>query len=120
VESAEDFDLSSAFLEAWMPTSGGAYDYLRMVLSGGIAQLQGYASGFISLPAPTVESVDSRRVKISWPVSDMQLVASSLRIGLGSGWCGVDTGSFCDHFPDRWGYYYHATYDSTDFFVLDW
>ncbi len=120
VESAEDFDLSTAFLEAWMPTSGGAYDYVRMVLSGGIAQLQGYQGGFISLPAPTVESVDSRRVKISWPVSDMQLAGTSLRVGLGSGWCGVDTGSFCDHFPDRWGYYYHATYDSTDFFVLDW
>jgi hypothetical protein len=102
-----------------MLATGGEYTYYRLVLQSGVAQLQGYDSGFLSLPSPTVSYPDSTTVLLTWSVADMELGNNLLRFGLGSGWCGTETGSYCDHFPDAWGYYYTG-YSSSNFFSMEW
>lgn len=113
------FDAGTAFVEMWaVPTSAG-YSYFRLVLQSGTARLQGYSGGFQALTNPTVSFPDATHARLSWPVSVMNMNTNSFRAGFGAGWCGVDTGSYCDHFPDNWGYYYTG-YSSTNFFSFRW
>jgi len=118
--AAEPFDAASTFVELWGIATSGDYSYYRMAMQSGKATLQGYDSGFIDLGEPSVEYPSSTELKISWPLSDMDPDVDNLRVGFGAGWCAVDTESFCDHFPDGWGYYYHSTYTDSRFFTLTW
>ncbi len=122
IESGEPYVSSTAFVEAWMVASGGDYSYFRLVLQSGTANLQGYdSSGFNSIASPTVDWVDATHVVLSWAISDMgSVIGDSLDVGFGAGWCGVETDSFCDHFPNGWGYYYHSTYYPFSFFNMRW
>jgi hypothetical protein len=122
IESSEPYVSATAFVEAWMVAGGGDYSYFRLVLQSGNANLQGYDSnGFISIGSPTVDWVDSTHVVLSWPISDMgSVIGDSVDVGFGSGWCGVETDSFCDHFPNGWGYYYHTSYYPYNFFNIRW
>jgi hypothetical protein len=119
-QSGEVFDSSAAYVEMWGIASSGDYTYYRMVVNAGTTSLEGYDGGFVNLGEPTLEFPSSTELKVSWPLSDMDPDVSSLRVGFGAGWCGVDTESFCDHFPDGWGYYYHSTYTDSGFFTLRW
>ncbi len=119
--TAEAYDSSTAFVEMWGVASGGDYSWYRMVMQSGTALLQGYDSDFYELAEPTVEFPSSTEIKISWLLADMGSEdLNSLRVGFGAGWCAADTDSFCDHFPDGWGYYYHDTYTDSRFFTLQW
>ena len=122
IESGEPYVSATAFVEAWMVAGGGDYSYFRLVLQSGSANLQGYdSSGFNSIGSPTVDWVDATHVVMSWPISDMgSVIGDSVDVGFGSGWCGVQTDSFCDHFPNGWGYYYHSTYYPYNFFNMRW
>jgi len=122
IESGEPYVSSTAFVEAWMVAGGGDYSYFRLVLQSGNANLQGYdSSGFNSIGSPSVDWVDSTHLVLTWPISDMgDVIGDAVDIGFGAGWCGVETDSFCDHFPNGWGYYYHSTYSPFGFFNIRW
>ncbi len=113
------FDTSKAFLEMWAQ-SNGDYIYLRAVSQSGIGSLQGYSSseGFVTLDAPTVTYPDDTTLQWTWPVEDMGLSTPRFNLGFGAGWCGTETGSYCDHFPDGWGYYYDSP-NYSDFFDVE-
>ena len=117
MESAEPYD-STAFVEMWC-VADGDYQFLRMVLQSGTCKLQGYDSGFVKLAEPTVSSPSSTEVLFTWDVEDMALDRDALSCGFGSGWCTTETGNFCDHMPDGWGYYYQ-TWSSSYFYDLSW
>ncbi|MCB9764406.1 MAG: choice-of-anchor J domain-containing protein [Alphaproteobacteria bacterium] len=118
-ESAQAFDPNVAFVEMWGLASASRFSFYRLVLQSGVARLQGYAGGFETLVDPDVTYPDSTHVVLSWPVEVMETSATSFRAGFGAGWCGAQTGSYCDHFPDGWGYYYSG-YSSANFFTLRW
>lgn len=119
LESHSEYDASTAFVEMWaVPTSAG-YVYFRLVLQSGVARLQGYSNGFVALTDPVVSMDDPTRVRMSWPVSVMQMNTNTFRAGFGAGWCGALTESYCDHYPDGWGYYYSG-YSSANFFSFRW
>lgn len=117
MESADPYD-STAFVEMWC-IADGDYSFLRMVLQSGTAKLQGYDSGFVTLATPTVTSPSSTEVLFVWDVADMAVDREALSCGFGSGWCTTETGNFCDHMPDGWGYYYQ-TWSSSQFYDLSW
>ena len=120
-EAAAPFDQTKDYAEAWMVSAGGDYQFYRLMLQGSTARLQGYDSGFINLPQPTLTFPDATHAILEWNIADMgQLTTNNLSVGLGAGWCQVDTGSFCDHFPNGWGYYYHSTYSTFGFFPISW
>jgi hypothetical protein len=119
-QSAEPFDTATAFVEMWAVATSGDYGFYRMAMQSGKASLEGYDNGFVDLAEPTVVFTSSTEVKISWPLSEMDGDLNSLQVGFGAGWCTVETESFCDHFPDGWGYYYHDTYNTSEFFNLRW
>jgi hypothetical protein len=120
-EAASAFDQTKDYAEAWMVSSGGDYQFYRLMLQGSTASLQGYDSGFVNLAQPALSFPDSRHAVLEWNISDMgQLTTTNLSVGLGAGWCQVATGSFCDHFPNGWGYYYHSTYSTFGFFPISW
>ncbi|MCK6523028.1 choice-of-anchor J domain-containing protein [Myxococcota bacterium] len=119
--SATEFDPSKAFVEMWAVPTAADYTYYRLVYQSGSAKLQGYASGagFVTLLSPTATFPDANTLILSWPLADMGLLTTSFKAGFGAGWCGSVTGSYCDHFPDGWGYYY-SSYSSSRFFTLSW
>ena len=122
LESAEPYPAAS-FVEMFgLPTAGG-YDLFRLVYNGGTAKLQGYqfnsGQGFFTIDTPTVTHVDDTHLMLAWSVEAMDLNTNNLTVAFGSGWCGSQTGSFCDHFANGWGYYYSAYYSSR-FFTLKW
>ena len=122
LESAEPYPAAS-FVEMFgLPTAGG-YDLFRLVYNGGTAKLQGYqfnsGQGFFTIDTPTVTHVDDTHLKLAWSVEAMDLNTNNLTVAFGSGWCGSETGSFCDHFANGWGYYY-SSYYSSRFFTLKW
>lgn len=122
LESAEPYPASS-FVEMFaLPTAGG-YDLFRVVYNGGSAKLQGYqfntGQGFFTIDTPTVEHVDDTHLKLAWSVEAMDLSTDNLNVAFGAGWCGSETGSFCDHFANGWGYYYTGYYSSR-FFKVKW
>ncbi len=122
LESAEPYP-SNAFVEMFaLPTAAG-YDLYRVVYNAGSAKLQAYefntGQSFFTIDTPTVEHVDSTHLKLSWSVETMDLSTDSLSVAFGAGWCGSDTGSFCDHFANGWGYYYTGYYSSR-FFNISW
>ncbi|MBK9365211.1 MAG: choice-of-anchor J domain-containing protein [Deltaproteobacteria bacterium] len=119
--SYTEFDTSKAFVEMWAVPTAADYTYYRLVYQSGSAKLQGYASGagFVTLLAPTATFPDANTLILSWPLADMGLLTTSFKAGFGAGWCGSETGSYCDHFPDGWGYYY-SSYSSSRFFTLSW
>lgn len=119
--SATEFDPSKAFVEMWAVPTAADYTYYRLVYQSGSAKLQGYASGagFVTLLAPTATFPDANTLILSWPLADMGLLTTSFKAGFGAGWCGSVTGSYCDHFPDGWGYYY-SSYSPSRFFTLSW
>ena len=120
-EAAAAFDQAKDYAEAWMVSSGGDYQFYRLMLQGSTASLQGYDSGFVNLAKPALSFPDARHAVLEWNLSDMgQLTTTNLSVGLGAGWCQVATGSFCDHFPNGWGYYYHSTYNTFGFFPISW
>ena len=120
-EAAAPFDQTKDYAEAWMVSAGGDYSYYRVLLQGSTARLQGYDSGFINLPQPTLSFPDATHAVLEWPISDMgELTTNNMSVGLGAGWCQMSTGSFCDHFPNGWGYYYHGTYNTSGFFPISW
>lgn len=116
---APGIDPATAFIEMWAVATSGDYTYYRLSLQSGVAKLQGYDSSFVTLSKPTVSYPDSESVRLSWAEADMGIGSTQLRAGFGAGWCGSLTGSYCDHFPDGWGYYYSG-YSSSDFFSLRW
>ena len=103
----------------WAVASSGDYAFYRLSLQGTSAKLQGYDSAFVTLAKPTVTYPDSSTVRLAWNEADMGIGSTQFRAGFGAGWCGSDTGSFCDHFPDNWGYYYTG-YDQSNFYSLRW
>ena len=117
--TASAFDASTAFIEMWAVASSGDYSFYRLSLQGSTAKLQGYDSAFVTLAKPTVTYPDSTTVRMAWNEADMGIGSTQIRAGFGAGWCGSDTGSFCDHFPDNWGYYYTG-YDQSNFYSLRW
>lgn len=117
--TASAFDTSTAFIEMWAVASSGDYAFYRLSLQGTSAKLQGYDSAFVTLAKPTVTYPDSSTVRLAWNEADMGIGSTQFRAGFGAGWCGSDTGSFCDHFPDNWGYYYTG-YDQSNFYSLRW
>lgn len=117
--TASAFDTSTAFIEMWAVASSGDYTFYRLSLQGTSAKLQGYDSAFVTLAKPTVTYPDSTTVRLAWNEADMGISSTQIRAGFGAGWCGTDTGSFCDHFPDNWGYYYTG-YDQSNFYSLRW
>ena len=120
-EAASAFDQSKDYAEAWMVSSGGDYQFYRLMLQGSSASLQGYDSGFINLAQPALSFPDATHAVLEWNIADMgQLTTTNLSVGIGAGWCQVATGSFCDHFPNGWGYYYHSTYNTFGFFPISW
>ncbi len=119
VESDEPYD-SSAFVEMWCVASSADYSFYRLVYQSGTAKLQGYDGGFVKLDEPTITTPSSTEIGFSWDPSVMGMNSTSMACGFGSGWCGSETGSFCDHFPDGWGYYYNATYYTYDFYTVKW
>ncbi len=119
-QAGDTYDPATAFVELWGVASSGDYVYYRMAMQSGKATLQGYDSGFVDLGEPAVTNESATDLKISWPLSDMDPAVTSLQVGFGAGWCSTDTESFCDHFPDGWGYYYHSTYSTSSFFSLRW
>ncbi|MCB9743225.1 MAG: choice-of-anchor J domain-containing protein [Alphaproteobacteria bacterium] len=119
LESHQVFNTTTAFAEMWALPTASYYSYFRLVLQSGVARLQGYRNGFITLMDPDVAFIDETNVVISWPVEVMESTSNSMRSGFGAGWCGNQTGSYCDHFPDGWGYYYSG-YTSSNFFTLRW
>ena len=92
-----------------------------MVHQSGTATLQGYNSGegFFTISDVDVEFPDDRHILMRWPEKVMALTSNTMQAGFGAGWCSADTKSYCDHFPDGWGYYY-TSFDSGDFFTLSW
>jgi hypothetical protein len=120
-EAAAAFDQSKDYAEAWMISAGGDYSFYRLMLQGSTARLQGYDSGFVNLSQPSLSFPDATHAVLEWSISDMgQLTTNNFNVGLGAGWCQVATGSFCDHFPNGWGYYYHNTYNPSGFFPISW
>jgi hypothetical protein len=120
-EAAAAFDQSKDYAEAWMISPGGDYSFYRLMLQGSTARLQGYDSGFVNLGQPSLSFPDATHAVLEWSLSDMgQLTTNNFSVGLGAGWCQVATGSFCDHFPNGWGYYYHSTYNPSGFFPVSW
>ena len=117
--TASAFDTSTAFIEMWAVASSGDYTFYRLSLQGTSAKLQGYDSAFVTLAKPTVTYPDSTTVRLAWNEADMGISSTQIRAGFGAGWCGTETGSFCDHFPDNWGYYYTG-YDQSNFYSLRW
>lgn len=117
--TADPFDTSTAFIEMWAVASSGDYVFYRLSLQGSTAKLQGYDSAFVNLATPTVTYPDSTTVRLAWNEADMGISSTQIRAGFGAGWCGSETGSFCDHFPDNWGYYYTG-YDQSGFYSLRW
>jgi hypothetical protein len=91
------------------------------MLQGSTASLQGYDSGFINLASPNLSFPDATHAVLGWNIADMgQMTTHNMSVGLGAGWCQMSTGSFCDHFPNGWGYYYHSTYNTSGFFSISW
>ncbi|MCP4806653.1 MAG: hypothetical protein GY884_15030 [Proteobacteria bacterium] len=119
LESADEFD-ATTFVEMWAVASSADYTYYRLVLQSGTAKLQGYDGGFLKISEPTVEYPTAKQVKLTWDIEPMGMNNTTLSVGFGSGWCGSETDSFCDHFPDGWGYYYHDHYDTSRFFTMRW
>lgn len=120
-EAATAFDQTKDYAEAWMVSAGGDYSFYRLMLQGSTARLQGYDSGFVNLSQPTLSFPDATHAVLEWNISDMgQITTNNFSVGLGAGWCQVATGSFCDHFPDGWGYYYHSTYNTSGFYSISW
>ena len=122
LESAEPYPASS-FVEMFALPTAGDYDLFRVVYNAGSAKVQAYefnsGQGFFTITTPTVTEVDSTHLKLSWDVTTMGLATDNLSVAFGSGWCGSQTGSFCDHFANGWGYYYSGYYSSR-FFSVKW
>ena len=102
----------------WGSSNGASYPFYRWVLQGGTASLQGYDSGFFTIADVEVDFLNSNQVLLRWDPSSMGLSQQSLRVGLGSGWCGPPE-YFCDHFPDGWGYPY-VSYSDQNWFSYQW
>jgi hypothetical protein len=120
LESYTDFDANAVYFEMWAVALSGDYTFYRVSTVSGLATLQGYDGGFTTLNRPTLSQPATNQLLLSWTAADMGLSLTTLSVGFGSGSCFSSTGSFCDHFPDGWGYYYDGTYNPSDFYSLSW
>jgi hypothetical protein len=120
LESAEAYDSSTLFLEAWGASSGADFLYYRWVLQSGGTTFQGYDSstGFETIGTLDVDFIDETHVMWTWQVEDMGLFSDEFSIGMAAGWCGPDE-YYCDHFPDGWGYPY-VSFSTSSWFDLSW
>ena len=120
LESAEPYDPTTLFLEAWGQAAGSDYLYYRWVLQAGSTTFQGYdaSDGFLTIGSMDVDFVDDTHVMLSWLAEDMALFSNDFSLGWASGWCGPDE-YYCDHFPNGWGYPY-VSFSTSGWFDVSW
>jgi hypothetical protein len=120
LDSAVPFDFSTVFIEAWMTSVGGDYQYYQLVVQSGVAKLRGYDLGvWTTLPTPTATAVDDDTLAVGLDLTGMGLSLDKIDVGFAAGFCGGDP-YYCDQFADGWGNPYVTGFDETRFFELSW
>lgn len=119
LESATVFDPSTLFIESWGESTVADWDLYRIVVQSGVASVEGYKRGaFTRISAPVLSYPSPTEVQLDIVIADLGLSLDALSLGFASGWCGPDE-YYCDHFPNGWGYPYHA-WSPDLFFDLAW
>lgn len=118
-ESSVEYDISTAFIEAWGFSTGADYQYYQLVIQSGAASMRGYDGSFTSLSKPTVTAVDSTHLQVDVDLASMGLSVDEITAGFAAGFCGDET-YYCDHLPDDWGDPYQTGFYTSRWVSLEW
>ncbi len=119
LESAEPYDAGTLFVESWMLSDGGEYDFYQLVAQSGVGTLRGYDGSFHDLGEPLVTNVDDTHVVIELNLAEMDLALPSLSAGFATGFCG-GADYYCDQYPDDWGNPYQTGLVTWRFADMNW